>query len=60
MEWINVKDRLPDNDNDVAVTNGKATWAAYYLNEYDIWLDSRGQLCAEFTHWMPLPKPLNK
>jgi len=71
MDWISVKDRLPDNNNDMLVCNFMdGTWADYTV----AWYGNNGwspqcdmleasnhdggahiQLSEEVTHWMPLP-----
>ena len=56
-EWINVYDRLPDdNAGEVLV------YARYYLiniakHEGDGRWTSRGFAMPDVTHWMPLPEP---
>lgn len=68
-EWISVKDRLPDEcDNLVlAIANGKpcrniTLEDAYVLASYvpnEGWIIDEWPMWeeAEVTHWMPLPEP---
>ena len=66
MEWISVKDRLPQpNEWDSIITNGKfVCWGHFYEPEKKWYRDA----CREvediknkrITHWMPLPKPPEK
>lgn len=56
MEWISVKDRLPENDNMVIIWGG----IGFYMNAN--WYTLTGtsfprKIEWEVTHWMPLPKP---
>ena len=56
MEWISVKDRLPDDEENVlAFVFGEAevcclkngVWRNEWMKFYD----------GDITHWMPLPEP---
>lgn len=56
MEWISVKDRLPDADDvvlAVAANTGDMGIAQHCGN--GIFLDY-GDVWEEVTHWMPLPE----
>jgi len=62
MEWISVKDRLPDGDNvKVLATDGLGVHMSIFY--YDRWVKdyvfryqgSKHRI--QSTHWMPLPKP---
>lgn len=57
-EWISVKDKLPDELEEVLVFDGNAISTAYISwYEYDKtprW-QSDGSLSFTATHWMPLP-----
>lgn len=48
--WISVKDRLPENDDEVAIASGSYMTTGYYDGEW------HGML-SYVTHWMPLPEP---
>ena len=59
MDWISVKDRLPEEKQRVIVrcaivgtTVGWILWGE--------WMTDLGCGCADVTHWMPLPKPPKK
>ena len=63
--WISVKDRLPEEDVDVAIgwfsktASNKTFWtvdAAQLTNK----VFSGWRVYPEATHWMPLPKPPEK
>jgi len=64
MEWISVKDRLPENKNkcgqfvvnEYLVTDGNSYEIKFWdgknwINQYDT-LEYQG-----YTHWLPLPEP---
>ena len=59
MEWIKVKDRLPEfNEEVLAYTPDGAIWMADYDPEDDGWKTTDNyQLLEDVTHWMPLPDP---
>ena len=71
MQWISVKDRLPENTNLLVVrycrtdTNEHLGIALTYYtkqygtNEYDFDFNSSTQP-TKVTHWMPLPPPSDK
>ena len=66
MEWINVKDRLPEDDEnyyDVVLV-----WCVYkackelniaYLNDSKVFISEESETELPVTHWMPIltPKP---
>ena len=60
MDWISVKDRLPENADRVLVSQGEVddVEIAYYFHGFG-WkmLDSEWHNIYGVTHWMPLPKP---
>lgn len=65
-EWINVKDKLPDNDICALVINTKG-WMGkvqvVYHKKYDTWVFSdpggggggRETLCIDVTHYIEIP-----
>lgn len=58
MEWISVKDRLPQSVNDCLVTDGICCAVASYSSSDQEW-DFFGLTfwdSEEVTHWMPLPE----
>lgn len=68
MEWISVKDRLPDENVPVLVTYKSIFDGSYCSdgiainNEYGqwIWWDegiAEEEVSAEITHWALLPEP---
>lgn len=69
MEWISVKDRLPETNCDVLVAkqNGRVFQMSYHAPfdsgkrifqwwGFSKWVDQHSQV----THWMPLPEPPNE
>ena len=72
MNWISVKDRLPEEDgiyivyaNDEGCSYGEGIWydrvvtcAEWAFNDW-IWYEGSHEysLCGIVTHWMPLPEP---
>ncbi len=60
MNWINVKDKLPDNRVGKIVCNsaGRIT-RMYYDAEHERWIDQCGNEHTDITHWMELPSPPN-
>ena len=67
MEWISVKDRLPEKDCVCVVWNENRPFQYYishyvhYFKEFEVWMIGASRLndpiCFNTTHWMPLPKP---
>jgi hypothetical protein len=63
QEWISVKDRLPDEDEDVLAFGYYhetfQTLICHYRSDFKgQWFTSvAGQQVYEVTHWMPLPQP---
>ncbi len=58
MEWISVKDRLPEKDRLYIVAHKlrrgrKMVLIRRFSNEYP----STFPMSGEVTHWMPLPEP---
>ena len=55
--WISVKDRLPEEDVDVLVSNGLGIEvAAYTTNPRKRWYGMSGNTVYA-QYWMPLPEP---
>lgn len=62
MEWISVKDRLPENTGDVLIYGRftidcpRRVYEAFYDKKRDkftrLYINSK-----DVTHWMPLPDP---
>lgn len=56
MNWISVKDRLPESGIDVLVfTDDYCAYTAHYDGYW--WLSGEPTLSYNVTHWMPLPAP---
>jgi len=58
-KWINVKDRLPENDAPVLVCgHERYVSTAEWGKEFGFSVDREEIFCAaDITHWMPLPEP---
>lgn len=61
-EWISVKDRLPEDDEQLcAFINWKSGWNTTIQNEVKKWKEIKVwrsfDLERNYTHWMPLPIP---
>lgn len=57
-KWISVKERLPDQLEDVLAFNRNVniTWfSVAYVDRKQWW--SAGRMVHHVTHWMPLPEP---
>ena len=70
MEWISVKDRMPDAYQPVIVhvrhteewRNTVLTEHPWHVVEEDVWLgdgwcNNADEDIHEVTHWMPMPEP---
>ena len=55
VEWISVKDRLPEDDSLVLVYDGSFPKPYMGRLEWGRWVDDQFIDCSP-THWMPLPK----
>ena len=62
--WLSVKDRLPENGQNILVASAK-TGTQYVSHKDLIYFDPDGNACVPtsylqtfvFTHWAPLPEP---
>jgi len=61
MEWISVKDGLPETklDENVLVYTTSGVVISRLVKEYGnfVWQLPWGNFTEDVTHWMPLPKP---
>jgi hypothetical protein len=61
MKWISVKDRLPEDSQEVIIYSegGKVEAGVYYCKEFgfDYYDVSIRDIIVNVTHWMPLPEP---
>jgi hypothetical protein len=62
VEWISVKDRLPDTDGDYIGSDGKYSFPITFqakssFRNGSLW-GWGGESYPEVTHWMSLPPPL--
>lgn len=56
MNWISVKDRLPEKDGRVLVCYGKAVFIANFVG--GVWYENPFyQRPVKVSYWMPLPEP---
>lgn len=59
--WIPVTERLPENDNDVLVTDGTDCAVAYWRTDAQAWDDCLHGWCdlygLDVIAWCPLPEP---
>lgn len=54
MNWISVKDRLPNFEQTVLAYSGEELGIGFaYLDGDGKWYGD----CGDVTHWMPLPAP---
>lgn len=62
-EWISVRERLPEEYEDVLISNINDFWVLYgFIDDSGHWLNTFDESnCNIFpTHWMPLPQPPTK
>lgn len=53
--WISCLEKLPEDDEDQLVTDGRSIGIAFFYHEQPQWF-AQGQILAfPTTHWMPLP-----
>ncbi len=60
MEWISVKDRMPEKDKPVLTFDGTYFEVLEYWYDEDlkkIWMNPPNGPTDSVTHWMELPKP---
>ena len=56
--WISVKEKLPNHNQEVLATNGKTIsicWADIGSHNYLFMINVHNQF-TNITHWMPLPE----
>jgi hypothetical protein len=51
MEWISVKDRLPEQYDEVLISDGKTVTHSYFQDGSFV----GREIAIEVTYWMPLP-----
>ena len=59
-KWINVKDELPEGQEDVLCysnKNGGYFFIGYMSRNQDYWCQDGMLHCYDVTHWMPLVAP---
>lgn len=55
MEWISVKDRLPEPHTDTLICGRYGAFIGWYSHTRQMWRsDDYGEI-RDVTHWMPLP-----
>lgn len=60
MEWISVKDKMPEFDEYVLIyAKGEIVRAFLYTTKYgNFWSTCEDDIRhADVTHWMPMPQP---
>jgi len=58
-DWIDVKDRLPADGDEVIAFNGNNVGALTYFKRENLWCDYHSYYWPKVIYWMPLP-PLPK
>ena len=56
MDWISVKDRLPEDAQYVIAFNGRTMMSVFYF-DIGAWKTCDNWCLACVTHWLPLPEP---
>ncbi|QAT43456.1 hypothetical protein [Aminipila luticellarii] len=51
---------LPDDEQEILVTDGKTTWQDTFLRDDGCYLDSRFELVSQVIAWQPLPEPFKE
>lgn len=62
MNWVNAKDKLPEDDGEVLACEGKDVFIAHFDgNDWVVYVpgedDCLEQHPVKVSHWMPLPEP---
>lgn len=57
QQWIPVKDRLPEDDDPVLVTDCKWWTDIAFYDGLNWWYRDSQNLKADVSAWMPLPEP---
>lgn len=52
-----LSDALPEDEQEILVTDGKKVWLDTFLIDGECYLDSGVEIVLDATHWMPLPEP---
>lgn len=61
MEWISVKDRLPNKEGDYLVTHKYTEdWESVGIRHFYTKSPSAFVMDKSITHWMELPKPAKR
>jgi uncharacterized protein DUF551 len=67
-EWVSVRERLPEDGDDVLVMDGNVRCVAIYSDpkhlkrqKHQCWfIEGVGEWVDSVTHWQPLPQPPTK
>ena len=54
MKWISVKDRFPDNEDNIILAYDGCVGFGWYSHVQSVFYS--GAYAREVTHWMPLPE----
>lgn len=60
VEWISVKDRLPDDQYGILLYTGSQISIGYYDTKNFKFIDDSGRDYIPITHWAELPEPPEK
>lgn len=61
IEWINIKDELPQSQEDVLCysnKNGGYFFIGYLSSNEQYWCEKGFMHCADVLYWCPLDKPI--